>query len=61
MRLTKIRISYKYTDADYKKQLFEEVESIMQLYPAYLNIESDNQASISDNALEILKKLLTKK
>lgn len=49
------KCSYKYTDADYKKQLFEEVESIMKLYPAYLNIESDNQASISDNALEILK------
>lgn len=49
------KCSYEYKDAEYKKQLFDEVAFIANIYPAYLSSEASEKVEISENALEILK------
>ena len=47
--------SYQYSDSEYKKQLFEEVDLVSKMYPHYLANAARDEVEITDNALEILK------
>lgn len=49
------KCSYQYKDSDYKKQLFDEVDKIAQLYPLYMTGVVSDATDITGNALEILK------
>lgn len=49
------KCSYQYKNPDYKKQLFDEVDMVTQLYPLYLAGSVSDVTDIDGNALEILK------
>lgn len=49
------KCSYKFKNAAYKKQLFDEVEQVAETFPSYLSEKQCEKTSISDNALTILK------
>lgn len=49
------KCGYEYKDSSYKKQLFDEVSFLANMYPAYLGSQPSGKPEISENALEILK------
>lgn len=49
------KCGYEYKDSSYKKQLFDEVSFLANMYPAYLGSQPSEKPDISENALEILK------
>ena len=49
------KCTYEYKDLSYKKQLFDEVSALADMYPAYLSSRPSDIPEINENALEILK------
>lgn len=49
------KCSYKFKNAEYKKQLIDEVEAVAYAFPSYLMTESVEKTVLPENALAVLK------